>query len=155
MLHVYLLAARFRMFDRKVAAPWPQHLLDHFFFDAEERMDTLHNLTSRSVRQAHLKDMFVQYRGMVAAYDEGIAKGDAVLATALWRNLYGARPDVNPEHLATVVGYMRRELRNLEKLTDEQVVNGSIKFGDFRHILPIVAQPAPETSENIPTDTPS
>lgn len=147
MLHIYLLNARFRMFDAKMSSPWGQHLLDHFFFDAEEKMVTLHNMTARSMRQAYLKDMFVQYRGVVAAYDEGIAKGDAVLATAVWRNLYGAKPEANAEHLATIVSYMRHQLSILEQMSDEQVTSGDIRFGSFEAELPVVAKAALQTTE--------
>lgn len=37
-----------------------------------------------------MKDMLEQYRGSVAAYDEGLVSGDAVLAAAIWRNVFGA-----------------------------------------------------------------
>jgi cytochrome b pre-mRNA-processing protein 3 len=40
--------------------------------------------------KGYMRDMFHQYRGAVAALDEGIMGSDAVLAAAVWRNLFGA-----------------------------------------------------------------
>lgn len=37
-----------------------------------------------------MTDMLEQYRGSVAAYDEGLVAGDPVLAAAIWRNVFGA-----------------------------------------------------------------
>lgn len=37
-----------------------------------------------------MRDMLEQYRGSVSAYDEGLVAGDAVLAAAIWRNIFGA-----------------------------------------------------------------
>lgn len=36
-----------------------------------------------------MRDMLEQYHGSVAAYDEGLMGGDAVLAAAIWRNVFG------------------------------------------------------------------
>ena len=58
-------------------------------------MDVVHDMGSSSIRQRYLKDLFVQWRGVILAYDEGLVKGDAVLAAAVWRNLFKAREDVD------------------------------------------------------------
>jgi cytochrome b pre-mRNA-processing protein 3 len=36
-----------------------------------------------------MKDVLEQYHGSISAYDEGLIKGDAVLAAAIWRNIFG------------------------------------------------------------------
>lgn len=36
-----------------------------------------------------MRDMLQQYHGSVAAYDEGLIAGDAILAAAIWRNFFG------------------------------------------------------------------
>lgn len=130
MLHVYLFAVRFRHFPPAHAPSWQQHLLDHFFFDAEQRMITLHRITAQSARNRYLKDLFVQYRGAMAAYDEGLSKGDAVLATALWRNVFAADEEVDLRWLACVVGYVRRTLRALEIIKDEDIAGGLVRFAE-------------------------
>lgn len=37
-----------------------------------------------------MRDVLEQYHGSCAAYDEALIGGDAVLAAAVWRNLFGA-----------------------------------------------------------------
>ncbi|KAI1113338.1 hypothetical protein F5Y14DRAFT_212242 [Nemania sp. NC0429] len=119
MLHMYLVFARLRNLERDAARSWQQQVVDHFFFDAEERMDVAHGISSRAMRGRYLKDLFVQWRGVVAAYDEGIAKGDAVLASAVWRNVFKAREDINARDLAAIVSWMRLCLKMLDQMPDE------------------------------------
>ncbi|KAI0603045.1 hypothetical protein F4775DRAFT_9868 [Biscogniauxia sp. FL1348] len=119
MLHMYLIYARLRNLDREAARSWQAQLVDHFFFDAEERMDLSHGISSRVLRQQYLKDLFVQWRGVVVAYDEGVAKGDTVLASAVWRNVFKAREDVDVRALAAIVSWMRLCLKMLDQMTDE------------------------------------
>lgn len=121
MLHMYLVFARLRNLDRDAARSWQQQLIDHFFFDAEERMDLTHGIGSRGLRQRYLKDLFVQWRGVIAAYDEGVVKGDPVLAAAVWRNVFKAREDVDVRALATVVSWMRLCLKMLDQIPDESL----------------------------------
>ena len=44
------------------------------------------------------------------------------LAAAVWRGLFGAREDVDFERLAEIVAYMRRQLKTLEEMSDEEVI---------------------------------
>ncbi|KAI0448714.1 hypothetical protein F5B21DRAFT_509862 [Xylaria acuta] len=118
MLHMYLVFARLRNLDRDAARSWQAQLVDHFFFDAEERMDLGHGISSRALRNKYLKDLFVQWRGIVAAYDEGVAKNDAVLASAIWRNVFKAREDINIRDLAAIVSWMRLSLKMLDQMPD-------------------------------------
>jgi cytochrome b pre-mRNA-processing protein 3 len=119
MLHMYLVFARLRNLDRDAARSWQAQLVDHFFFDAEEQMDVSHGISSRGLRHRYLKDLFVQWRGIIAAYDEGIFKGDAVLASAVWRNVFKAREDVDVRALAAIVSWMRLSLKMLDQMPDE------------------------------------
>ncbi|KAI1144494.1 ubiquinol-cytochrome C chaperone-domain-containing protein [Hypoxylon sp. FL0543] len=123
MLHMYLVFARLRNLEREAARSWQQQLVDHFFFDAEEKMDLTHGISSRGVRQRYLKDLFVQWRGIIAAYDEGVIKGDPVLAAAVWRNVFKAREDVDVRALAAVVSWMRLCLKMLDQIPDEFLYN--------------------------------
>ncbi|KAI1168074.1 hypothetical protein F5B18DRAFT_347045 [Nemania serpens] len=119
MLHMYVVFARLRNLDRDAARSWQAQLVDHFFFDAEERMDLGHGISSRGLRGRYLKDLFVQWRGLVAAYDEGVAKGDAVLASAVWRNVFKAREDISVRDLAAIVSWIRLCLKMLDQMPDE------------------------------------
>jgi cytochrome b pre-mRNA-processing protein 3 len=128
-LHMYLLTVRLRALpSRDSLQTHSRHLIDHFSHNAEHRMVTLHRLTSRGIRNKYLKDLFIQWRGILAAYDEGIIKGDAVLGAALWRNLWKASPidphgaEVDWTKVARVVVYMRRVLFELAKVEEGDLV---------------------------------
>ncbi|KAL2019661.1 hypothetical protein VTK56DRAFT_9280 [Thermocarpiscus australiensis] len=140
MLHMYLLVARLRCLDRAAQQAWQAQLVNHFFYQAEAKMELVHELTSGMIRQRYLKDLFVQWRGLLLAYDEGIVKGDAVLASAVWRNLFKAREDVDVRALAAVVSWMRCVLKELGDMTDEAVETGGEKAfkwtvsGEFKSV---------------------
>lgn len=140
MLHMYLLSARMRCFSAADAKLWQQHLLDHFFYDAEKRMATHHNMTTASTRNKYLKDLFIQWRGLIFSYDEGLVRGDAVLASAVWRNVFKAREDVDFRLLAAVVAYMRASLVQLDQLPDEALKKGDWAFGSPSEQMLIVSR---------------
>ncbi|KAJ5668826.1 hypothetical protein N7462_009896 [Penicillium macrosclerotiorum] len=128
-LHMYLLTVRLRALpNRESFQTYSRHLIDHFSHNAEHRMDVLHDLGSRSIRNKYLKDLFIQWRGIIAAYDEGLIKGDAVLGAAVWRNLWkasSAGPDgkeIDWTKVAWVVAYMRRVLAELAKMDEADIV---------------------------------
>lgn len=129
-LHMYLLTVRMRCFPAEHAPTWHQHLLNHFFYTAEDRMVTIHNVHSRAIRNKYLKDLFVQWRGLLAGYDEGLIRGDAVLATAIWRNVFKADENVDFRHLGEVVSYMRGVLKGLDGMKDDAIAGGEVVFGD-------------------------
>ncbi|KAF1961928.1 hypothetical protein CC80DRAFT_488311 [Byssothecium circinans] len=149
-IHMYLLQVRLRMFPSTHAPVWIQHITNHAFYAAEDRLVVWHQLNSNSLRQKYLKDMFSQWRAVLLSYDEGLVKGDAVLAAALWRNLFGGREDVDFEKLAQVVGYMRREMARLDRASDDEVANGKWKFkgdpGSEEGVVKVASQMAREVS---------
>lgn len=87
-------------------------------------------LTSGQQRKKYLKALYEQYRGTTASFDEGLCKGDAVLAAAVWRNLFDSKPDVDVQLLAIITSYIRRVLSALNKVSDETIYNGRIQFGN-------------------------
>jgi cytochrome b pre-mRNA-processing protein 3 len=121
---MYLLTVRIRLFPANHASAWHQHLLDHFFHNAEDRMALYHGMSARGVRNKYLKDLWIQWRGVLAAYDEGLVKGDAVMAAAVWRNVFKADPAVDIKAVAEIVSWMRREVRRLGEARDEEVSAG-------------------------------
>ncbi|KAK0711052.1 ubiquinol-cytochrome C chaperone-domain-containing protein [Lasiosphaeris hirsuta] len=118
MLHMYLVVVRLRALEPETYTPWQTQLVDHFFHAAEAKMEVTHYMSSAALRQRYLKDLFVQWRGLLLAYDEGLARGDATLAAAVWRNLFKAREDVDARHLAGVVAYMRHCLNEWDQMDD-------------------------------------
>jgi cytochrome b pre-mRNA-processing protein 3 len=128
MLHLYLLNTRIRCFERDEYRRWQQQLIDHFFFECEKKMHVEHSISSSALRQRYLKDIFVQWRGLVLAYDEGLVKGDAILASAVWRNLFKGAPDVDPRALVAVVGWMRWGMATLESTSDKMFASEADKI---------------------------
>lgn len=141
MLHMYLLVVRFRCLEPASQQAWQSQLVNHFFYQAEAKMEDVHELTSRMIRQAYLKDLFVQWRGLILACDEGIVKGDAVLASAVWRNLFKAREDVDARALAAVVAWMRSGLRELGELPDEDMASAVKVLPELRTQSAVVDVP--------------
>lgn len=126
---MYLLTVRLRALpSHESFQTYSRHLIDHFSHNAEHRMDVLHGLTSRAIRNKFLKDLFIQWRGVLAAYDEGLVKGDAVLGAAVWRNLWKAsytEPDgteLDWAKIARVVSYMRRVTSELSQVTEADLI---------------------------------
>lgn len=91
-------------------------------------MVTYHGMAAGGIRNRYLKDLFIQWRGVLAAYDEGLMRGDAVLAAAVWRNVFKADEETDPRHLAVVVAFMRRALKALDDVGDEVVAGGNVRF---------------------------
>jgi len=140
MLHMYILSARFRCFAPAESRLWQQHLLDHFFYDAENRMMTSHNMHARATRNKYLKDLFIQWRGLLFAYDEGLVRGDPVLASAVWRNVFKGGERVDVRGLAAIVGYMRKSLMELDKIGDDDLKTGAWTFGSPKEEMVVVAR---------------
>lgn len=65
-------------------------MVNHFFIDAEYRMQTDYEIKQSRYIKNTLKTMLAQYHGSTLAYDEGLVGSDAVLAAAIWRNVFGA-----------------------------------------------------------------
>lgn len=134
---MYLLTVRLRALPSPESfRTYSQHLLDNFSHNAEHRMTIYHGMTMRGIRNRYLKDLFIQWRGVLAAYDQGLVSGDAVLGAAVWRNIWKAsHVDPNaggdgnvPEEMdwrkvAAVVGYMRRVLVELSRVPHEGLVD--------------------------------
>ena len=129
-LHMYLLTARLRCFPKEHAPTWHRHLTDHFFHLAEDKMILSHRINARMIRSRYLKDLFNQWRGLTFAYDEGLMKGDAVLASAVWRNVCKGDDSVDLRRLAEIVSYMRSVLAGFDTMSDEVIATGDVVFGD-------------------------
>ncbi|EEH49230.1 uncharacterized protein PADG_05309 [Paracoccidioides brasiliensis Pb18] len=155
-LHMYLITVRLRTLPSPESfRTYSQHLLDSFSHNAEHRMTIYHGMTMRGIRNRYLKDLFIQWRGVLAAYDQGLVSGDAVLGVAVWRNIWKAShmnpkagnenhlEDMDWEKVAVVVAYMRRVLVGLSQVPDESlvdVVNGKAADGGIKSIFGITRQ---------------
>ncbi|KAK7742091.1 Mitochondrial beta-keto-acyl synthase [Cytospora paraplurivora] len=118
MLHLYLVVVRLRCLEKNAWQAWQLQLVNHFFNHAEELMEVNHGMSSRMLRQRHLGNLFQTWRGVILAYDEGLVKGDAVMASAVWRNIFKAEEDVDMRHVAAIVSWSRSTLKNLDQMLD-------------------------------------
>lgn len=124
MLHMWLLVLRLRCFDHKEWQAWQKGLVDHFFNDAEAKMGDIHAMTSRMIRSRYLSTLFESWRGVVLSYDEGLVKGDAELAAAVWRNLYKSKEDVDMRNVAAIVRWIRGAVQRLDRANDSKFMYG-------------------------------
>ena len=147
-LHLYLIHARFRYFSDDNRHEWQQQLVNHFFWEAEHRMYIYHGLKHRSLRNKHLKELFERWRGSIMAYDEGLIKGDAVLGTAIWRNIFKADENVDWRDVALLVSFMRRGLKALDGAKDKVLLSASLKFGSPVTDIPIILKPSSGISKD-------
>ncbi|KAF2715113.1 hypothetical protein K504DRAFT_396143 [Pleomassaria siparia CBS 279.74] len=153
-MHMYMLQVRFRMLPESHATPWIQHMTNHAFYAAEDRLVVWHKMHSATIRQKFLKDAFAQWRGVLLAYDEGLIKSDAMLAAAVWRNLLSGREDVDFEKLAQIVGYMRKEIKRLVLASNDEVLTGAWKFegdpGDEKDITQVMSRALQQREAPVP-----
>ncbi|KAF9978191.1 Protein cbp3, mitochondrial [Actinomortierella ambigua] len=124
-LHVWLLMVRIR--GEPKAKVFQQQLVNHFFIDMEDRMRYNHKISSNRIIKNYLHDFLAQFHGGVLAYDEGMCKDDPVMAAALWRNLFTSTG--NPEQLALLVDYVRKELQILDQMPSDEFLEARILFG--------------------------
>lgn len=88
-LHVFLLLSRFRALPKDEARTYSQELINHFFIDTESRMRERFGVQTARLVKGYLRDLHVQHRGSMVAYDEGLATDDVRLSGAVWRNVWG------------------------------------------------------------------
>jgi cytochrome b pre-mRNA-processing protein 3 len=76
-----------------------------------------------------VKRMAEGFYGRFAAYEEGLAAGDAALRPALARNLFGTTmPD--PAQLAAMASYVRGQAAALRRQGTDALLAGEIAFAD-------------------------
>ncbi|QLG71063.1 hypothetical protein HG535_0B01010 [Zygotorulaspora mrakii] len=128
ILHEWMLFVRMRAMPFKYGRNYQQKLVDRTFSDIEMRLFEEMNVNSGRIADQYLKDFNSQLRGAIFAYDEGFYTDDATLATAVWRNLFGGRKNIDFVHLEAVVRYIRSQLYVLSMLSDREFALGNFKF---------------------------
>lgn len=125
---------------------YPTEFLSHFFELAESQMRLVLGRGERErVIRKYMDEMGEQWKGAGLGLDFVLGLGisedpterrlsDAELASWAWRNLFqskGATPGEGdelafPHQLDQVVRFVRRELSRLDKISDEDVLDGNI-----------------------------
>jgi len=67
------------------------------------------------------------FYGSALAYDHSLGTDDALLAAALYRNLYGH--EAKAQHLLLMTNYVRRELDAIDKMDFDKFLDGDWSFG--------------------------
>jgi cytochrome b pre-mRNA-processing protein 3 len=127
-LHIWMMMVRFRALDKSLGRHYQQQITNHFFNDAEARLRVVYQIRDGRIIQTYMKDLLLQWRGSIVAYDEALCSSDAVLAAALWRNMYGAKADFPLTSLASMSAHVRKQLVKLDNAPDEQVLSGKFVF---------------------------
>ena len=90
-LHIWLLSVRFRSLPAPLGKSYIQEMINHYFIHSESLMRGRYKVKQARLIKGSLRDMLYQYHGANLGYDEGLISGnDAILAAAIWRNLFGA-----------------------------------------------------------------
>lgn len=127
-LHEWMLFVRMRAMPFKYGRNYQQKLVDSTFSDMELRLFKEMNIHSGSIADRYLKDFNSQLRGAVFSYDEGFFTDDVTLMTAVWRNLFSGRTDINMKHLELVIKYIRSQLYVLNQICDRDFALGKFNF---------------------------
>lgn len=127
-LHVWMMFVRMRSMPRTIGREYQQKLVDTVFSDMEKRLSYEVRIRSGSIIERYRKDFNLQLRGSVMSYDEGFYLDDATLASALWRNLFAGRQEIDPTHLEQLVHYIRTQLYVLENVSDFDFSRGRFHF---------------------------
>ena len=79
-------------------------------------------------RRSQLEELRSEMNAFMIALDEGLVDDDIVLTAAIWRHLCQFQP-ISLERLVTVVTYVRKNIKHLEQLPDENFIkNGYVYF---------------------------
>ncbi|MGE5506431.1 MAG: ubiquinol-cytochrome C chaperone family protein [Actinomycetota bacterium] len=102
-----------------------QALFDLMFADMDQNLREM-GVSDLSVGKK-VKQMAKAFYGRVAAYDQGLAEGDAALQAALARNLFGTAAPA-ADQLAAVTDWLRREAAHVDAQPAAELLEGRITF---------------------------
>ncbi len=122
-LHAFLVLHRLKQ-ERSVTADFAQHLFDTMFADLDRGLREM-GAGDLGVGR-HVKAMAQAFYGRIAAYEEGLAKAEA-LPAALRRNLYGTAAPSEAQ-LVAVAAYMHRQEAALAAQPVAALLAGEVQF---------------------------
>ena len=130
VLHSFLVMRRLNqvpMARTEEAKLLSQALFDLMFDDMDQNLREL-GVGDMSVGKK-VKQMARAFYGRVAAYEDGVAAGEAALAAALQRNLYGTLESAAAP-VAAMAAYVLRQNFVLSGHTDELIMEGRVMFAE-------------------------
>lgn len=123
-LHVFLLLHRLKR-DGTVGADLGQHLFDRMFADLEMNMREI-GVSDYAIGH-RMKAMAAAFYGRIAAYEEGLAGGEAGLRRALARNLFGTI-QADEATLDRTARYVAAAAAALDAQDSARITAGSVAF---------------------------
>ncbi|KAJ3211698.1 hypothetical protein HDU67_004336 [Dinochytrium kinnereticum] len=128
VLHLWMLNARLRTEGRD-GTELKQEIFNMLWLDVEIR---LHKAGIKQKLGVVVGELLSSYYGQTLAYDEGLALGDSVFASALWRNMYQNGP-VSAADLESLTRYVRQQLQYLD--SNDKVLNPTLLLEDKDCVL--------------------
>ena len=123
-LHMFLVLGRLKA-DRAQTADFSQDLFDTMFADLDRAMREM-GATDVGVGR-YVKEMARGFYGRILAYERGAAEGEAALADALKRNLFGTAAPA-PEAAPAAAAYLRRQAAALAAVPVATLLEGEVPF---------------------------
>jgi len=133
LLHAFLYLRRLKA-EQPRAADLGQRFCDAMLTDFDRSLREM-GAGDLSVGR-EVKRMAQAFYGRIDAYERGLAQGDAVLESALARNLFGTMSAAKPARLGAMAWYLRREAADLDIQPASELLSGEVRFG------PVPALPA-------------
>ncbi|EPY50573.1 ubiquinol cytochrome-c reductase assembly protein Cbp3 [Schizosaccharomyces cryophilus OY26] len=122
-LHLWILQTRIRALQPQEKQALSQALVTRFFEDMEFRIHKDYRINSDRITGMYLKDLFQQQTGAIFGYDQSMLGNDAVLATAIWRNLFAGSHNLDLTILAEIVAFVRLNVFELSKISNDEFMS--------------------------------
>jgi len=124
-LHVWMVLVRLRR-EGNASKQIRQDVFDRFWQDITKQ---IHALGVKPIAlSARVRELQNAFYGAAIAYDYSLGTNDAVLASALYRNVYGH--DCKARHLLMLTAYVRRELDVIDKMEIQEFLDANWSFGN-------------------------
>uniref|UniRef100_A0A7S4KIP2 Ubiquinol-cytochrome c chaperone domain-containing protein n=2 Tax=Guillardia theta TaxID=55529 RepID=A0A7S4KIP2_GUITH len=121
-IHMWMIFVRLR--KESVGKQLSQEVFDNLWFDAQKHLKNLGvGVLSLNARTRDLQNVFY---GSAVAFDFSLGTSDALLAMALYRNIFSFDGDAH--HVGMMVAYIRRELNKLEMMDSDTFLGGMWEF---------------------------
>ncbi|XP_025987705.2 ubiquinol-cytochrome-c reductase complex assembly factor 1 isoform X2 [Solenopsis invicta] len=122
-LHVWMIMVRY-MADEKDGKDVRKYAVSAMWDDTKARVENLGTIKSK-LKNQQIEEISHQFNAAIIGYDEGIQSDDKTLAGALWRRFFQSECN-NPEHVETLVLYVRKQICLFDSLPNHEVLKKPI-----------------------------
>lgn len=76
-----------------------------------------------------MKELDMEFRGLIVAYEEGLLTDDRRLAGAIWRNFVDDKLSTDVESISRMVDYVRAQVKKMDETDREALMKtGKMDF---------------------------